>query len=703
MWHRIARLRWGLAAPAGVLLIGMVLSVLDPIAIQVLGNITVDQFQRWSPRTQGPQAVAVIDIDDESLRRLGQWPWPRDQVATFNTQLKKLSPAATAYDILWSEPDRQIANDAVLAASLAQGGAVIGFALQRAPSLPSNDAPVAPSLASAAMPKQHARYVIAGASPLNFLHGFESAVDALPALRTAVDGYGALTFMPDADGLIRRVPLLLRRDSEIVPSLAAEALRVALQTDNYVVRGSAAAGMTDLRIGKLVIPTTARGEIWVHYANDAMANRIPAWQIVAGQVPASALAGRVVLVGSSAQGLMDVRFTPLGGVMPGVAIHAQILEQILGNTALHRPGWAEAAELVTMTAASIGIGVIALISGALVSLAYVAMFAALLWGGAWLAFTQAGLLLEPALASIVVVAVYVAASVVQHVVSERRQRWIKAAFSRYISPNLVAYLIAHPDSLELGGRRQECSFVFTDLSGFTQMMEQIDPQQAVALLNGYLDQMTAITFAHQGTLDRIVGDAVAVMFSAPVLQADHRQRALDCALAMQRFSIGYVAQCRAQGVEFGRTRIGVHTGFVIVGNFGSSSMFDYRALGDVVNTASRLESANKYFGSWICVSAETFSGCKDVQARQIGRLFLAGKQVPITVFEPIDPLIDASADGTALNDYQQAYRWMEAADPRAVAAFIALQRQYPDDGLVRIHAQRLSAGQVGDVITLAEK
>ena len=689
MLNRVRRLRWSLAAPALVVLIGSSFSVLDPFAMQVLRNITFDQFQRWSPRVQTTRAVTVVDIDDVSLQRLGQWPWPRDKIAALNSQLKKAQPAAIAYDILWSEPDRQVGNDGLLAQSFSQGGVVIGFALQRDRG----------GAALTTMSDQRARYVIAGASPLAFLHGSDSAVDALPSLQAAADGYGALTFIPDADGLIRRVPLLMRRGAEIVPSLAAEVLRVASHADNYLLRTTGAAGLTEIRIGDHVIPTTAHGEIWIHYADDPLANAIPAWKVIEGLVPDTSLAGQIVLVGTSAQGLMDVRFNPLGGVLPGVAIHSQIIEQVLRGGALVRPGWAAAVELLALIVFGTSVGILGLTTGALAALAYAVISFVLLWSGAWFAFLRDGLLLDPALCSIVIAGAYVAASVVRHVLSEQRHRWIKAAFSRYISPNLVAYLIKHPNSLELSGRRQECSFVFTDLTGFTRMMETIDPQKAVALLNGYLDQMTAITFAHQGTLDRIVGDAVAVMFSAPVLQANHRQRALDCALDMQRFSLRYVSQCYAEGIIFGRTRIGVHSGTVIVGNFGSSSTFDYRALGDVVNTTSRLESANKYLGTWMCVSAETFKGCEGVQARRIGRLLLSGKRIPIEAYEPADPLSELQNDSA----YWEAYEWMEKGDPRAETAFMDLKKQRPEDALVRFHAERLAAGHIDDLIVLTTK
>jgi adenylate cyclase len=259
--------------------------------------------------------------------------------------------------------------------------------------------------------------------------------------------------------------------------------------------------------------------------------------------------------------------------------------------------------------------------------------------------------------------------------------------------------MANPQALELSGKRQECSFVFTDLAGFTSLMEQMDPAKAVTLLNVYLEQMIAIAFAHDGTLDRIVGDAVAIMFSAPVTQLDHPQRALACALEMQRFAAQHLNGLAQRDIAFCHTRIGVHTGEVIVGNFGGPSHFDYRALGDPVNTAARLEAANKQLGTLICVSQATLAGCPQALARPVGRLLLPGKQLPLMVFEPIDASTGAQAD----LPYQQAYEWMRDGDGRAQPAFERLSSLRPSDALVRLHVDRLRTGGAGDLILLAGK
>jgi adenylate cyclase len=312
---------------------------------------------------------------------------------------------------------------------------------------------------------------------------------------------------------------------------------------------------------------------------------------------------------------------------------------------------------------------------------------------------NAGLLIDVALPVICVLLTFVACSLVRHLSSEQEHRWIKDAFSRYVSPNRVDFLVENPDAMALGGKRQECSFIFTDLAGFTSLMEKIDPGEAVTLLNDYLDEMIAIAFRHEGTLDRIVGDAVAIMFSAPVPQPDHRRRALACALEMDAFAVRYSAGLQARGIQFGKTRIGIHAGEVIVGNFGGKNIFDYRALGDPINTAARLESVNKHLGTRICVSEEIIRDCPEALVRPVGQLVLKGKSKPLGVFEPV-----TNAEGNApLAEYQDAYDALAAEDPLALEKFTRLAEQSPDDPLVRLHLERLTSGCLGDLIVMAEK
>lgn len=705
----LLRLRPALLLPVLAILAGLFALLWDPLPLQILRNATFDQYQRWQPRAYREAPVRIIDIDDESLRRLGQWPWPRTRIAELVNRLQQAEPASIAFDIVFAEPDRtspaamlrqwqlppeiqrQIEqlpdHDAVLAAAIENTPTALGFLLER-------NAP------PGAAPEIKARYVTLGAPPLPHLHAFAAATGALPALERAARGSGAISFIPDADGVVRRVPLIVRQGDSMLPSLAAEALRLAQGASNYVTLANPEAnlGLAGIRVGQLELPTTAQGEVWLHYTAPVAARYIPAWKVLAGEVPDTALNGRILLVGTSAQGLMDLRFSPLGGIIPGVEIHAQAIEQLLAGESLQIPAWSSAAVALIIIVGGLLVGCAGLYLDVVFSFAvFLALIAALV-AGSWRLFA-CGVLFDPVTPGLALTFSYALCGIVRHRLTERRQRWIKRVFSRYVSPNLVAYLIKQPDALELGGRRQECSFVFTDLAGFTSWIENADPEAAVALINEYLDRMIAIAFAHEGTLDRIVGDAVVIMFSAPVAQVDHQCRALTCAMEMQRFSRQYADQLAKQGVAFGRTRIGVHSGEVIVGNFGGKTIFDYRALGDPINTAARLESANKQFGTLVCASEATLSGCPGWPARPVGRVILKGKTQELVVFEPLDPESGLAVDP----DYLNAFALLQAGSPNALPAFQRLAEKSPSDPLAAFHLGRLRSGQVDDLIVMNKK
>lgn len=695
--------------------IGAALLLFDPPLLQTLRQAVFDQYQRVHPRVYQPTPVRIIDIDEESLARVGQWPWPRTRIAELVERLRRAEVAAVGFDVLFAEPDRTSPkamlgiwhlpaatqrsikglpdHDDLFATTLQSGGVVLGFAVER-------------EGVGVPLPVQKYRYLGIGEPALPFAHLFSRAVPSLPLLSQAASGNGALTFVPDNDGVVRRVPLLLRLGDTLVPSLVAEVLRVGQGAQNYMVRTSPiqGVGLTDVKIGQFTVPTTAAGEAWVHFSGPIKERTIPAWKVLEGVVPDSELKGSLMLVGTSAQGLMDLRFSPLGGVIPGVEAHAQMLEQVLTNSYLFRPAWANSIEALTIVVGGLALGTLALVTGALVS-AFVTLLVmgVIVWGG-WIAFIDYQLLLDPVTPALGIFTAFLLSSVMHHFSSERRQRFVKQAFSRYVSPNLVSHIVDHPDELELGGRRQECSFIFTDLTGFTTLMEKIDPAEAVALLNAYLDEMIAIAFRFNGTLDRIVGDAVAIMFSAPVPQPDHRQRAMTCAITMQRFAARYADDLQARGIAFGQTRIGIHTGEVIVGNFGGSTIFDYRALGDPVNTASRLESVNKHFGTRMCVSEATLSGCAGIVTRPVGRLMLKGKSQPLMVYQPIhDGLEVLDAPLSEDTQYAEAYALLTQDPGAAIVAFRRLADARPTDPLVKLHLHRLEEGQTGDLIVMTEK
>jgi adenylate cyclase len=707
---------WGLLLVTLTTLAVLALWLVEPLAVQNLRLAQFDQFQRWHPRPYTPVAVRVVDIDEASLKSLGQWPWPRTRIAELVDRLHEAGALAIAFDVLLTEPDRtapaamaqqwnnpQVSAllsglpdpDTTLAQRLMDRPVVLGSSLLR-------NTPAHPLALHAALPFRVVRSGPAGAGSI--VQGFDAVLWPLPGLLAQAQGVGALNAAPDGDGVVRRAPLFLRVGTELVPSLSAEALRVAQGARNYVVR-SEATGIQDVRIGNYTVPTNTQGEVWLHYTQEQPQRLVPAHAVIHRQVAPEQLQGHIVLVGSSAAGLMDVRANPMGYSMPGVLAHAQALEQMLLGQYLQRPPWAAALELVVLALGCLGLGAVALTASARRGALSLLALLALLGAGGWYAFVARGWLLDVSNPALAMVLVFGFASGFHHWSTERQQRWLRTAFSRYVSPNRVAHLVANPDQLHLGGKRQVCSFVFTDLQGFTSMLEASDPAQVVSLLNDYMEAMLVIVFKHEGTLDRFVGDAVAVLFSAPVPQEDHRQRALDCALEMDAFATAYARRQQAAGVNWGQTRIGVHCGEVLVGNFGGKTLFDYRALGDPINTAARLESVNKHLGTRVCVSQAVLDGCQGVAVREVGRLLLKGKSQPLQVFAPVATLdVQTCAPSVDYDAAMVKLRPGPAQDLHgARAVFEQLALKHPNDPLVALHVQRLCLDAADDLIVMADK
>jgi class 3 adenylate cyclase len=392
-----------------------------------------------------------------------------------------------------------------------------------------------------------------------------------------------------------------------------------------------------------------------------------------------------------------VPFSRTQGKIPGLYIHAYALAQIIDDRQIITPN------LYLQLLLTILIIVAAVVLAARrwsIYLRWCIIVCVLVagWIGAIANYRLAGImvpLLTPTLSSLL------AAGLVTLYLSyqERQQkRFLRDAFSRYVSPNLVDDIISHPDKLELEGERRYLTFIFTDLAGFTSLAEQLDPVDIVGLLNGYIDGMCAIVFRHNGTIDKIVGDAIAAYWGAPLDQEDQRQRAVACALEMDAFAEEYRQCHQTVAGMLGITRIGINSGTAIIGNFGGDTFFDYTAHGDMVNTAARLEGANKYTGTRICIGEETRQGCPDTRFRPIGELNLKGKTEPLQVYEPVPEMPEEQ-----FSEYAEAYKAVAALDPAVLGTFQILQGKYSDDPLIMLHYQRLKAGDTGAVITLAGK
>ncbi len=418
-------------------------------------------------------------------------------------------------------------------------------------------------------------------------------------------------------------------------------------------------------------------------------------------LPAAWLAGRIALIGLTIPG-SDAHRTPLSvatGATAGVEIHAHALAQILDGRPAPQAGPGLEA-LVAVGMAGLGAGLARLrLPLALKALGSI-LGLAVLWIGGFALFAWGGPLLPLMIPSFG----FAVAAGLETGLAVRRQRtqgrYIREAFGRYVAPAVVARLEADPDRLKLGGERREMTFIFTDLEGFTSISETMPPEALTALLNEYLDGMTAIVMAHEGTVDKFVGDAIIAFFGAPEDQPDHAPRAVGCGLDLDRYARDFEVVCRRRGQRIGVTRIGIHTGLATIGNFGGKRRFNYTAIGDAVNTAARLEGANKHLGTRMLVSAATAERCPGQVFRPVGDLVLKGKAKAISVLEPVSP---GQMPMPAIAAYRTAFHLLAANRDGADAAFDELARLLPGDPLVRLHRSRLKAGEPGIRIVFPDK
>ncbi len=425
---------------------------------------------------------------------------------------------------------------------------------------------------------------------------------------------------------------------------------------------------------------------------------------LAPKLPASWLAGRIVLIGTV---LLDVdrHRTPFnaglgsGSDMSGVLIHAHALAQLLdGRTAARSEIRLEAPIAIVLVL--IGMALAFWGGPAILRIGLLTAATAVFWVGGFALYQRGGPLVPLVMPTLVMGAAYGVTSAAVGARLRREKRQIRRAFRHYVAPAVISHLEADPERLRLGGEWREVTYIFTDIAGFTTLSEGMDPERLVPMLNSYLDGMCQILIEHESTLDKFIGDAVVAVLGAPDDQPDQAERGVRCALDLDAFAQRFSAERIAEGIDFGTTRIGVHTGPAVVGNIGGEKRFDYTAIGDTVNTAARLEGANKFLGTRVCVSGSTAERCAGVAMRPIGDLVLKGKTGAVAVFEPLSP--DRAA-AVATSAYREAFEKLALNDPYTNETFEKLVEAYPEDGVAAFHLARLRAGERGTRIEMAQK
>ncbi|WP_210493248.1 CHASE2 domain-containing protein [Microvirga antarctica] len=708
--------RFGLGRIVGLLLLVnlIALRIWDPAPVEALRHRAFDVYQLLQPRLTPARPVVIVDIDEPSLQALGQWPWPRTIMADMVTRIAAAGSVAIGFDVLFPEPDRgspEVAvetfrglddatrdklrnlpgNDAIFAAAIRRSNVILGQSGYRVAGAGSAE-PTAIQTGIA----------VIGPDPRPDLVRFPRLLRNLPVLETAAQGRGIFSIIPEGDGTIRRVPVVAIADGTVVPSLALDMLRVVTGSGAILIK-SDEGGVRSVGVQGLEIPTDGKGRVWIHFSPPDPNRYLSALDLLQGKVPADRIAGKLVLIGTSAAGLLDLKITPVHPATPGVELHAQLLESALSQATLSRPSYTAFVEiglatLLSLTlialAPKVSAGTLFILGGGIATLTI---------GVSWYCFSYLDLLIDysfPLFASLLVYSILVCTNYMS--VSADRHR-IRSAFGQYISPALVEQLAQSPEKLTLGGEQRDLTVLFADVRGFTAISELYgdDPQGLTALINRLFTPLTNDIIERKGTIDKYMGDAIMAFWNAPLPDSGHELNACDAAVAMLE-SLALLNRQRqleaGEGILVPPLRIGIglNTGTCVVGNFGSDLHFNYSVLGDTVNLAARLEGLSKLYGVPIIIGKRTARAARERFAVvELDRLQVKGKTEPERIFT-----IVGRADVAASPAFQEfsslnkamlsAYRRREwAVALETIMACRDIGRKFGLDGYYAVYVDRI--------------
>jgi len=629
-------------------------------------------YRKAAPARPPHPDIVVVAVDQASVEFYQDqgitWPWPRQMYAPIVDYCTAAGAQGVVFDVLYTEASSYGAeDDQTLAHSLKQAGnATLAFFLSRSPR--KEPAPGGSHLPGICLN-------LTGPPCLDD-PGYASLICPIPPLAAAARGLGNVENRPDPDGVFRSLPLAVPFGGKWWPQLALAAYLSQFPDPCLSWQGHSLRLTPEPTATGIDLPLLPDGRFLLHFrAGEQPFRRFSAANVIqsycqwqAGEAPIyplSDFAGKWVLVGFTAAGLYDLKPTPLSPICPGVEIQATLLANLLDRDFLvpvSRPALMAITLAVSAAAAvTVGFGSLPVISAAL------AGFFVLLAGGGALLFRH-GLWLDLVPPMLALVFSYIASAAYSYSTEGRQKREIRRVFSHYMSDLLISDILKHPDKLHLGGERRELTLFFSDLAGFTSISEQLSPEELVHLLNDYLSHMTDIILAHGGIIDKYEGDAIMAFWGAPVAMPDHAARACLAAWAQQQRLTELRREWSSRGLPEISARMGINTGEVIVGNMGSSTRFDFTVIGDAVNLASRLEGANKSYGSGILISDTTAAQVQgQVELRELDLITVKGREAPVRVYEVLGPAGQLSpamaqarerfARGLAL---YRAQRWDEA-------------------------------------------
>lgn len=739
---RLRKPRWR-SVFGGARLLGLVVLVallvvraINPSPVEMLRVKTFDLYQQIKPREVKERPVTIIDIDERSLREVGQWPWDRRTIAELLSRLLAHQPFVVGFDIVFPEPDRLSAgliantlpglsaeererlsglpsNDHALAEVVAKGPVVLGQSIRHMDDyvLPAD----APRSSVAVRGRENHRI-------FDFIGASTGMVRNIPVIDKAGPGRGIFNPTPEFDGVVRRVPMVMyvgpkpERNAAgevtdeakylqyLQPALAAEMLRVATGSRSMMVQFDPLAGIQGFVVGRNLIKTDANSRVWVYFSHHDTTKYVSAVDVLNGTVPPEKIAGKLLLIGTSAVGMLDIRTSPLDAVLPGVEVHANILENVLTSTQLTRPAIAEDLEFVLTAAAGLLMIVLLPLVGARYALLLLVALVGSAVGASWWYFDTHLVLYDPVYPALAVIVLYMVLTYANYAREEAQRRQVRDAFSRYMSPALVERLAADPSQLKLGGEMRDMTLLFCDVRGFTTISEQFDAQGLTRLINRFLTPMTNVILDRKGTIDKYMGDCIMAFWNAPLDDDAHAANACRSALAMIDTMKDVNVALEAEAREEGRKHIplavgiGLNSGQVCVGNMGSDQRFDYSVLGDNVNLASRLEGQSKTYGVTVVIGENTRVEAPGFAVLELDLIKVKGKTLPVRIFTLLgDETFAAGAPFQALKEEHDAmlaaYRlqeWDDAEGHLASCRGLAEVAGLDLHGLYDLYAERIA-------------
>ncbi len=669
--------------------------------------------------------IIILDIDEKSLKQEGRWPWGRDKLATLMDKLfDHYGVAVVGFDVVFAEKDtssglnvlqelgrkqfKEMAQfqsvlsqikpvleyDTLFANKLKQRNVVLGYYF-------SNSEGKAPVSTSGALPQAVFPSGSFKGRPINFLK-WDSYGANLPELQESAATAGHFNPVVDFDGVVRRIPMIVEHNGSYYESLSLAVVRTVLGSPKLVPgfatgQSKDYGGLEWLALesaqGDLTIPVDGEVSALVPYRGARGTFRyISATDVLREQSPMTDLQNKIVLVGTSAPGLMDMRSTPVGEVYPGVEVHANMISGILSQNVKQNPPYVLGANVVLLLLIGVALSAIlpllSPVRGMLVTLGTMTADIILnksLWEYGDIALPLAGGIL-------LILALFALNMTFGYFVESRAKKQITSLFGQYVPSEVVDEMAEHPEHVSMEGESREMTILFSDVRGFTTISEGLEPKELSLLMNEFLTPLSRIIYKQRGTIDKYMGDCIMAFWGAPLVDERHAYNAIVAGLEMQRTLAELQPHFKERGWPEIRIGVGINTGRVSVGNMGSEVRVAYTVMGDAVNLASRLEGITKEYGAQVLVGETTKQVVSEFVYREVDMVRVKGKEKPVAIFEPLGLSGEVSKDiMEEIKLFHQALHSYRKQDwDKAELLLLSLRNMSPQCKLYQVYAERVA-------------